>query len=108
MRNAFDRLLSDFTLVGLGLGIALGWSLFQVAQGVSTLISSLLIDYPHSTDLLYSVRHTEALTWVVGNRVLTFGPLLRGLVELAIVLTVALFIRSRFDREEPGDIANPS
>ena len=39
------------TLVTLALAIAAGWALFQVARGISELISTLLIDYPRQTDL---------------------------------------------------------
>lgn len=53
MQDALEQLLRDLTLVTIALAIALGWALFQVAQGVAQLVSYLLIDYPKSSDLLF-------------------------------------------------------
>jgi hypothetical protein len=44
MRDGFDRLLRDLTLVTLALAIAIGWSLIQVATGVATLVGGLLYE----------------------------------------------------------------
>jgi hypothetical protein len=107
MGEALDRLLRDLTLVTIALAIALGWSLFQVASGVSELVTTLFIDYPDSAEILRGSRLSEPLTWGVGDRVLTFGPLLRGSIELAVVLGVALFVRSRHGRDD-ARFAKPS
>jgi hypothetical protein len=100
MRDALDRLFQDLTLVTIALAIALGWALFQFASGVSELVSTLFIEFPPSEDLLRSVRLSEPLTWAVEGRILTFGPLLRGAIELAVVLAVAILVRRRYERGE--------
>jgi hypothetical protein len=91
--DALERLLRDTSLVAVALAIALGWALFQVAEGVSATLSTLLTDYPGGADGLHAFF--EPLTWTVGGRVLTLGPPLRGLVELAVVLAVALLVVRR-------------
>jgi hypothetical protein len=93
MRDAFERLLCDATLVAVALAIAFGWALFQVAEGVSATVSTLLTDYPGGADGLHAFF--EPLTWTVHGRVLTLGPPLRGLIELAVVLAVALLVARR-------------
>lgn len=105
MRDSLDRLLRDLTLVTLALAIALGWTLFQVAQGAAQLVSTLLIDYPRSADTFGSIRYSEPLTWVVGDRILTFGPLLRGVVELAVVLAVAMLVYRQSRGDSGEDVA---
>jgi hypothetical protein len=92
-RAAFLRLLDDLTLVTLAFAIALGWSLYQLAHGVSQLVSSFLVDYPPGA--FSAARFSEPLTWNVGGRLLTFGPLLRGAIDLAVVLIVALVVYGR-------------
>jgi hypothetical protein len=98
MRESLDHVLRDATLVTLAFAIALGWALFQVAHGLAQLISTALIAYPSPVDVLSSVRYTYPLTWVVHDRILTFGPLLEGLVELAVVLTAAVLVYRRSTR----------
>jgi hypothetical protein len=107
MRDALEGLLRDLTLVTLMLAIALGWALFQVGEGVAELVSNLLIDWPRSSDALSAIPYTQPLTWIVGGRVITLGPLLEGAIEFVVVLAVAVFIHSR-TRRETSDIANPS
>ena len=107
MRVALDRLLRDVTLVTLALAIAIGWSLFQVASGVGELVTTLLIDYPTESEITAS-QLMQPLTWEVGSRILTFGPLLRGVVELAVVLLAAALVYRAVRGTDRADIANPS
>jgi hypothetical protein len=100
-----DRLLKDVTLLTLALGIALGWSIFRLASGFGQLVSTLLIDYPNADALLRGSRLSEPLTWSVGDRILTLGPVVRGATELAVVLALALFLRERVAREASRDTA---
>lgn len=93
VQEALDRLLREAMLVTIALGIGLGWSLFQVAQGVATSVSGLLTKYPASELAGYS--NSQPLTWIVHGRVLTFASLLTGLIELAVVLAVAVYLTSR-------------
>ena len=108
MRAEIDALLRDLTLVTLALAIAIGWSLFRFASGVSELVATLFIDYPDSAELLRGTRLQEPLTWAVGDRILSFGPLLRGSLELAVVLIAALLVRRRYSRNDASGFVNPS
>lgn len=102
MREALDRLLRDLTLTTLALAIALGWALYQFAAGISDLVATLLVEYPDtgggSLDL--------PLTWQIGGRVLTFHQLLRGSIDLVVVLAVAAFVYHR--RATARNSAKPS
>lgn len=100
MREALDGLIRDVTLVTLALAIAIGWSLFQVAAGFGELVSTLLIDYHGNAEIIAASRLSEPLTWDVGGRILTLGPLLRGSVELAAALLIALFVRRQIPRPD--------
>jgi len=42
VHEAFDRLLRDCPVVPVALGIALGWSLIEVAAGVAAVVTGLL------------------------------------------------------------------
>jgi hypothetical protein len=110
MREALDKLLRDLTLVTVALAIALGWSLFQFASGVSELVTTFLIEYPESAEgnLARTFGFTRPLTWTVGDRVLTFGALLAGTIELAVVVAVALFVRRRYERDDEAEVARLS
>src|SRR6059058_455588 len=93
MREAIERFLRDATLVTLVLAIALGWTLVLLAQGVAETVTTLLTHYPDSDLLdLSGGRH---LTWSVGNRLLTLGSLVSGLVAFAVVVAVDRRERSR-------------
>jgi phosphotransferase system glucose/maltose/N-acetylglucosamine-specific IIC component len=96
MQEAIERLVRDVTLVTLALAIALGWSLFHVAQGFAVAITSLLT-HPSSSDLL-DLQSSEPLTWAVGGRILNLFSLVTGLIELAVVLAVALLVLRRARR----------
>jgi hypothetical protein len=67
-----------------------------------------IIPYPKPADLPRGARLSEPLTWSVGDRILTFGPLLRGAIELAVVLVVALIILARFRPNGAGRPAEPA
>jgi hypothetical protein len=100
VRDALDGLIRDATLVTIALGIAFGWALFQVAEGVSTLVATLLTRYPEPGEL-FDLTRDQPLSWDVGGRVVTLWPLVEGLIQLAVVLGVAVVLRRR-------DIAKPS
>lgn len=111
MRESLDRLLRDLTLVTLALAIALGWALFQVAEGVAQLVSGLLYEAPGiggDLGLVPYGLYTGVLTWEVGGRLLTFGQLVVGLVELAFVLAVAALVYRRFHGDSPQGTPEPS
>jgi hypothetical protein len=107
VRESLQRPLRDGTLVTIAFAIALGLSLYSVAQGANVLVTNLLKENPRldsTGDIgnLVSQYNAGALTWRVGNRVLTFGALVGGLVELAVVLAAATFVYRWRDRD-----ANP-
>jgi hypothetical protein len=102
--RSLDDLLRDLTLVTIALAIALGWSLFRFASGVSQMISTLLTDYPNADGLLRASEFQEPLTWSIGDRILTLGALMRGAVEFGTVMLVALLVRKR---QRASRLANP-
>jgi hypothetical protein len=87
-----DRLIRELSLATLAFGIAGGWALFQVAQGVADTVATLLSEPPEGA---HSFVGSQPLTWFVGDRILTLNALLRGLIELAVVLAAAAFVTRR-------------
>jgi hypothetical protein len=96
MREVLERLVHDVTLVTVALAIALGWSLYQVAHGVGQLVTALFTDY--EGEALTVARDFEPLTWEVGGRILTLGPLVAGVAEFVVVLAVAALLYRRLSR----------
>lgn len=110
MRESLARLLRDLTLVTLALAIALGWTLIQVAEGVSTLVTGLLYAIPDedSSDVPsrfftpYSLtEYLGVLTWNVDGHLVVLGALVAGLVQFGVVLAVALLIYRRSRADSP-------
>jgi hypothetical protein len=101
VHDQLKALLRDATLVRLALAIALGWSLFQVAKGVADVVSGLLTSYPSATDYRVAVRG-QPLTWIVGDRVLSFWTLLIGVIEFAVVVGAALLARAKAATDAPS------
>jgi hypothetical protein len=100
MREELDRLLEDITLLTIAFAIALGWSLFQLAHGVATFLDGLTIHLPDPNgDSGFSgpVNSGGGLSWIVGRHVISLDGMVVGLIELALVLAVATFVRSRID-----------
>jgi hypothetical protein len=95
MREDLDRLLDDLTLMTLGLAIALGWSLYQVAHGVAVLLDGLSTHLAPQEDPFSSVVAGGGMTWAIGHHILTLDQLVVGLIELAVVLAVALWLSRR-------------
>jgi large-conductance mechanosensitive channel len=94
MREHIDRLLAQASIVTLALGVAIGWSLFQVARGVADVVQGLLTKNPDGLQFT-AYQNSQPATWIVGGRVLTFTTLISGIVELAIMLLVAALIARR-------------
>jgi hypothetical protein len=86
VRSEFDHLLRDVTLTTLAFAIALGWSLFQAANGLGILIVGAL----QRTD-----GPGPGLSFALGRHLFVFEQLLVGLVELGAVLAVVLLVRRR-------------
>ncbi len=96
MRSDLEQLLRETTLRTLAFAIALGWSLFQVASGLSYFITTLLQRFSTSSSDLGSAPYLGGLSWQVGHRIVAVGQLLAGLLELAAVLAVALLVQRRY------------
>ncbi|HEY4346668.1 MAG TPA: hypothetical protein VGM80_03700 [Gaiellaceae bacterium] len=90
-----ENILRDVTMTGLAFAIAIGWSLLQVAQGVSTFVEGLATHVSDQGSYAGSFA-AGAMTWTVGHHVLTIDGLVTGLVELAVVLATAAYVRSRY------------
>src|SRR5262245_1071831 len=96
MRDDLDALLRDATLTTLLLAIAIGWSLYQFAHGVSTFIDGLLTHLPSGTSNPCSAPITGGgLTWVVGHRIVTLDAALIGGIELVIAVAAAVIVQRR-------------
>jgi hypothetical protein len=77
------------TLTTLAFAIALGWSLFQVASGLGSLITTAVHGYDNGGD---SFGVVGALVWKVGDHFVVFDQLVQGLIEFGVVLVVFLFV----------------
>jgi hypothetical protein len=90
MRDAFDDLVGDETLTGLACAIAIGWSLYQVAHGFALFVDGLTTNVSQQ-----DVFTTNGLTWTVGHRLITLDALAVGLIELAVAVGAAVYLRRR-------------
>jgi hypothetical protein len=97
LRDELDRFLEDVTLLTVAFAIALGWSLYSVAHGVANCIDELTVHYPPSDQSSFPSggNANGELSWDLGRHVITLDPILVGLLQLAIVLAVAMYVRSR-------------
>jgi hypothetical protein len=89
LRRDLDGLLRDTTLTTVAFAIAFGWSLFQVASGLASLITTAVHSYDTSGE---NFGFLGGLIWKVGDHFLVFDQLVQGLIEFAVVLTVFLFV----------------
>jgi len=93
VRDHLDRILHDATFTAVALAIAAGWSLYQVALGIADIVEGLLTHYP---SIEYAAVNGQALTWRIGqDHLLTIDQLMKGSVELCVVLLAAIFISTR-------------
>jgi hypothetical protein len=92
VRQDLERLLRETTLTTVVFAIALGWSLYQVASGLASLIVLALQD---SGGADYEILR-PGIGWTWGGHIFNFQGLLQGLIEFVVVLAVALIIRRRF------------
>jgi hypothetical protein len=86
VRGELKLLLRNTTLTALAFVIALGWSLYQVAVAVGSLITLGL----QNTS---SEGGNPPLSVVWGEHVFYFQPLLLDLIALAAVLAVVLAVQ---------------
>jgi hypothetical protein len=93
VRDGFDRLLQETTLVAVALGLALGLTLLEVVEGLTTFVERLLEDYPPSE--LDTLTEAEPFMWEVGGRLLELDPLVYALMEFGLALLVAILVMRR-------------
>lgn len=91
-----DDVLRDATVTGLAFAIAIGWSLFRVAQGVATFVEGLSTHASFGGEVAGG-----AMTWTVGHHFVSLDGIVTGLIELAVVLAVAAIVRSRYGSGRP-------
>lgn len=65
VREGVTALRRDATLVTIALAIALGWALFQVAEGLGAIVTTLLHEYPSGDGRLipYYDEPTDLVRW---------------------------------------------
>ncbi|HEV2590796.1 MAG TPA: hypothetical protein VGU02_02785 [Gaiellaceae bacterium] len=96
MRSDLEKMLHDTTLTTFALAIGFGWSLYQLAHGISEFIDALTAHLPPDTTNPGIVgAYGGGLTWITGRRVITLDRILQGLIELGVVTAVALLVRRR-------------
>jgi hypothetical protein len=91
MRDEFEHLLEDITLLTLTFAIALGWSLYTFVHGIALFIDGLL-DHSHDSGL---IGGGVGATWVVGGRLVTLDNMIIGLVEIIAVVVVIVLVQRR-------------
>ena len=74
--------------VAVTLAAALGFSLWDVLRGISTLVTVYADDA--------NVYRYSPLSWTVGGRTLTIYQLVQGLIEVALALLIAWWLHRRF------------
>jgi uncharacterized membrane-anchored protein len=88
VRDALADLLERASLVVIASAIALGYALLNVAQGAAALVVSIFTEQGESA--FGDVR--APLSLELGGRVLDFAQLVAGVVTLAVVLAVVLYV----------------
>jgi hypothetical protein len=100
VRRPLLGLLRDADVMTFAFAIAIGWALYQVAHGVSQLVAAATT--PANLGGGYG-PYLGDLAWRIDGRVIYIGPLVYGLIELAVVLGVAAFAHAKF--VEPPEAA---
>jgi len=77
------------------------YSLYSVAQGANYLVTTFFREFPDQPGIgdLGQAFAVGSLTWEVGDRYLTFGALVGGLLEVGVVLAAAAFVYWWRDRD---------
>ena len=109
MQADLRRLLDEASLLTLALALALGWSVWNLAQSIATFIDRLLLHLPahQGADIGFAYAYATsggALTWVVHRRLISLDGIVTGLIEVAAVLLVAVLVirlRSSGQAEAP-------
>lgn len=95
-RAALTALIRDTSLVTLACAIALGWALFQVAEGLATFVLTFTGEYERNRLAIYpdiAPAFSAPLLWEAGGRLIYLAPLVAGIIEFGLVLLVVLAIR---------------
>ena len=90
MKKLIDDLLGEDTIIELAFAIAFGWSLFEVARGTAAFIEGL------TTNLGTETGFTEGgMSWDVAHHIVDVDALVVGLIELAVVAAIWVFVSRR-------------
>jgi hypothetical protein len=95
VRDELEALFRDTTLTVIAFAIALGWSLYQLVHGVAIFVDALTTHAPKGDSPYYSTSGS-GLTWIVHHRIVSLDAIVTGLIEVALVLAVAAFVRRRY------------
>jgi hypothetical protein len=71
------------SLLTLMLGVALGWSLFEIARGIGVFVTTLLKHVPNEGLYQY-----QPLARQVGDRVIVVLEVVEGFIELGLLLVL--------------------
>lgn len=93
--DGLEELLRDRPLTTLALGVAAAYALLDVGRGVDDFVEGLVTHRHVQAGVPFNFVSPSqgGLSWTIGHRILTFDKLLLGLVELAVVVGAALFVR---------------
>jgi hypothetical protein len=87
VRDVLEDLLSRASLITIAAAIALGYALLNLAQGVSALVLSIFTEQDNQFS-----SSGGPLSLKIGGRVLEFAQFVAGMVTLAVVLAVILYV----------------
>jgi hypothetical protein len=95
MRTALRRILDEDWIVILGSGIALGYTLLNVAEAFGYAVITALATHDGDAAL---VTDTGPLSFAVSGHAFVLGQLVQTLIAFAVVLGVVAFAVSRLQR----------
>ena len=95
MRGDLEELFQDITLGTLAFGIAIGWSMFSVAHGFAIFADGLTTHLASQEGSFSPTVSGGGLTWEVGHHIVALDSLVIGLVELALVVAAAAYLKNR-------------
>jgi NADPH:quinone reductase-like Zn-dependent oxidoreductase len=99
MRKALRRVLDEEWILVLAAGIALGYTLLNLAEAIGSSITTAVESQP--PDQLFASGQAP-LAFTVSDHVIDLGPIARTAIAFVIVLGAVTFILSRFPRRARG------
>jgi D-arabinose 1-dehydrogenase-like Zn-dependent alcohol dehydrogenase len=96
MRAALRRVLDEDWIVILGSGIALGYTVLNVAEALGFTVVTALESQPDESSLVSD----SLLTFSVGDHPIVLGQLVQSLIAFAVVVGIVAFVVSRLKAPE--------